>query len=128
MAFTDTEKVDIRRFCGYPVFGESSDPAFGYRYFQQYGTLEWKLNHLTADEETIVRTVYLPNLASLESAILTTSDNLDTDKAAVWTHNPHEQRDREALFESWRRRLCEFLGVAFGTGLMKNTSGFSVVV
>ena len=55
--------------------------------------------------------------AAMETAIPTTGDNLDTDAAAVWKHNPREQRDRDALFESWRRRMCGFIGIPPGPAL-----------
>lgn len=126
MSFTDAEKTDIRRFCGYPVFGNVNDPAFGWRYFQQYGTLEFKMNNFSAAEESVIKTTYLPNLYTLETAIVGTSANLDTDQAAVWKHNKNEQRDREALFDNWRKRLCKFIGVEYGPGL--NADGITMMV
>lgn len=114
MAFSDSEKTDIRRFCGYPVFGQSPNQFVGYRFFQAYGNLEFKMNNLMPAEEIVVRTTYLANLLVLESAVPTTSSNLDTDRAAVWYHNKNELRDREALLNTWRRKLCGFLGVPPG--------------
>lgn len=114
MAFTEAEKTDIRRFCGYPICGSEPTQMFGYRYFQWYGTLEYYMNNLSSTEEAIVRTKYLPILNQLEDAVPTASDNLDTDVAAVWTHNKNEVGDRYALFDSWRSRLCDFLGVPRG--------------
>lgn len=124
--FTDAQKVDIRRFCGYPVFGGTPSSFQSYRFFQAYGTLEYRMQNLLPAEEAVITTTYLPNLATLENAIPATGDNLDTDQAAVWTHNKHEQRDREQLFDSWRRRLCAFLGVPPGPGL--NPPGLQMVV
>src|SRR5271169_2539899 len=111
MSFTDAQKVDIRRFCGFPVFGANSGQGFAYRYFQQYGTLEYKLNNLLPEEETVIETVYLPNLYTLETAIVGTGANLDTDQAGPYIHNADEQRDCDRLFDSWRRRLCGFIGI-----------------
>lgn len=116
MAFTDAEKTDIRRFCGYPVFGGQPVQAFGHRFYQQYGTLEFRINNLQPSEAEVIRT-YLANLQQLETDIVGTRENLDTDQAAVWTHNKNEQRDREQLFDSWRRKLCEFLGIPAGSAL-----------
>lgn len=124
--FTDAQKVDIRRFCGYPVFGGTPSSFQSYRFFQAYGTLEYRMQNLLPEEETVITTVYLPNLTTLESAIPTTSDNLDTDVAAVWTHNKNELRDRERLFDSWRRRLCGFIGIPPGPDL--NNAGLTLVV
>ncbi|QIY81499.1 hypothetical protein [Chromobacterium violaceum] len=126
MAFTDAEKTDIRRFCGFPVFGGQPVQAFGHRFFTQYGTLEFRLNNLQPGEEAVIRNTYLANLLELETDIVGTRDNLDTAQAAVWTRNRNEVRDREALFDGWRRRLCGFLGVAPGPAL--GDGGMSLVV
>ncbi|HVJ54885.1 MAG TPA: hypothetical protein VM689_20665 [Aliidongia sp.] len=117
MSFTDAQKTDIRRFCGYPVFGQSPNQFVDYRFFQAYGNLEYKLNNLLPAEEAVIETVYLAQLYALEAAIPSSGGNLDTQSAAVWTRNPQEPRDRAALFDSWRRRLCAFLGVPPGEGL-----------
>lgn len=124
MSFTNAEKADIRRHCGFPVYGSTPVQAFGHRFFQWYGTLEFRMNNLAPEEETVVIT-YLTNLNTLEAAIPGVSANLDTAQAAVWTHNKNELRDREALFDSWRKRLCQFFGVPPGPGL---ASGISLVV
>ncbi|WP_028534215.1 hypothetical protein [Paludibacterium yongneupense] len=126
MSFTDTEKTDIRRFCGYPVFGGQPVQAFGDCFFAQDGTLESRLDSLQAGEEAVIRTAYLASLQQLEADIVGTRVNLDTDEAAVWKHNRREQADREALFDSWRRRLCGFLGIAPGPAL--GDGGLSLVV
>ncbi len=116
MSFTDAQKTDIRRFCGYPVFGQSPNQFVGYRFFQAYGNLEFKMDNLLPEEETVVETVYLTQLYALETAVPGSGANLDTTTAAVWTRNAHEPRDRAALFDDWRRRLCAFLGVPPGPG------------
>ncbi len=126
MAFSSSEKADIRRYCGFPVYGGQPVQAFGYRFSQHYGTLEFKLNNLQDVEEAVIRTTYLANLATLETAIVSASTNLDTDSAGPWTHNKNEVRDRERLFDDWRRRLCHFLGIPPGPGL--SDSGIRIVV
>lgn len=127
MTFTTAEKVDLRRFAGYGLYGTGTPlPASGYRFSTQYGVLEYKLNTLGAEEEVVVRTTYLTNLYTLESAIVGTSANLDTDEAAVWKHNKNEYRDRKALFDGWRRELCHFFGITPGPGL--GNSGITLVV
>ena len=125
--FTDAEKTDIRRFCGYPVFGAVPSSMQSYRFFQGYGTLEYRINNLTTAEEAVVRTQYLANLSALETAIVGTSGNLDTDVAGPWTHNKREQSDRDKLFDSWRRRFCAFFGVPPGEG-MDAASGSRMVI
>ncbi|QMV32406.1 hypothetical protein 8G_00012 [Ralstonia phage Hyacinthe] len=117
MAFTTAEKVDIRRYCGYPMFGGTPSSFQSYRFFQAYGTLEYRMNNMLAEEEAVVRTTYLANLTTLETAIPSASANLDTDQAAVWVHNKREVADRDALFANWRRKLCEFMGIPPGPGL-----------
>ena len=127
MSFTTAEKVDIRRFCGYGLYGTGQPtPASGYRFSTQYGVLEYKLNTLGTEEEAVVRSTYLTHLATLETAIFGTSANLDTDEAAVWKHNKNEYRDRKALFDGTRREFCKFLGIAPGPGL--GDGGVSLVV
>jgi hypothetical protein len=112
--FTDAQLVDIRRYCGYPAYGDGS-VVFPYPWvMRQYLALEYRLQHLDQSEGGVVVNTYLANLATLENAIPAAGANLDTDAAAVWTHNKDEQKDRDALFDSWRRRLCRFLGVPPG--------------
>jgi hypothetical protein len=123
---TDAEKVEVRRFCGYPMFGGQPVQAFGYRFFQHYGTLEFRMNNMLADEEDVIRDKFLTNLSTLETAVLSTTENLDTAKAAVWEHNKNEMRDREALLSNWRMKLCQFIGVPPGPGL--NEVGFPRVI
>ncbi|HQT63906.1 MAG: hypothetical protein B7Z75_04005 [Acidocella sp. 20-57-95] len=123
--FTDAQKVDVRRFCGYPAYGAGAAGFENWRFFQAYGSLEFRLNNL-APGEIAVTLQYLNTLASLEAAIPPSSANLDTESAAAWTHNPNETADRMALFDNWRRRLCGFLGIPVGPEL--NNSGISLVV
>lgn len=130
MSLTNQEKVDTRRFCGYGAFGGIASPAFGARFFRAYGTLEFKLGNLAAEEESTLRLIYLASVNSLfvlEAALYATSANLDTDVAAVWTHNKNEQRDRERLFNRMRCNLCAFLGVEQGPDL-SNAVGITFIV
>jgi hypothetical protein len=112
----ESDKVDLRRFCGYPAYGFGPAGFQGWRFFQAYGLLEYRLNNLDPTEGAVCQT-YLTNLRTLEAAIPGAGGNLDTDQAAVWTHNKSEVRDRSALFDDWRRRLCGFLGVPPGPSL-----------
>ncbi|MBV8656616.1 MAG: hypothetical protein JO142_02215 [Burkholderiales bacterium] len=139
MAFSNQEKVDIRRFCGYGMFGGTATPAFGYRFFTQYGTLEYKLNNLAPEEETTLRAIYLTGqnsttnpgtqvcLYTLEQAVYGATANLDTDRAAVWVHNKDEVRDRQQLFNLMRNELCKFIGIEAGPGLSSG-GGIQLVV
>jgi hypothetical protein len=124
-AFSDGQKADIRRFCGYPAFGAGNAGFNSWRFFQAFGTLEYRLNNLAPAEIAVVLQ-YISTLATIEAAIPGTSDNLDTESAAAWTHNADEMQDRVNLFDTWRRRLCGFLGVPPGPGL--GQAGIQLVV
>lgn len=125
MALTDQQVADVRRFAGYPMLGvdipadDSRDFAYGFVSPGVWQTLFHRLNNiLPADESTLV-TIYLTNLYTLEGAVPAAGANLDTDVAAVWTHNKDEVQDRARLFDDWRRRMCAFLGIAPGPALKK---------
>jgi len=126
-ALTPAQLVDCRRFCGFPLFGGQPVQAFGHRFYQWYGTLEFRMANASDDEQVVIVN-YLTQLNALEAAIYTASDNLDTAQAAVWTHNKNEQRDRENLFDSTRRRLCGFFGIPPGPALADSGGGITMVV
>lgn len=121
MSLTDAEKTDARRFCGYPAYGAGSAGFQNWRFYQAYGLMEFRLNNLAPAEEAVLRR-YLTTLLSLEFAVPRSGENLDTDQAAVWTHNRSETEDRAALFDDWRRRLCGFLGMPPGPSLASGGS------
>lgn len=120
-ALTDTEKTDARRFCGYPAYGSGSSGFESWRFYQKFGLLEYRLNNLSDSELVIIRR-YLTTLTGLEFTIPQAAASLDTDQAAVWTRNKSEVADRSRLFDGWRRRLCEFIGIPPGPGLLGNTA------
>jgi len=122
---TDAEKTDVRRYCGYPAYGAAPVGFQTWRFFQVYGLLEFRMNNLSQAEIGIVRR-HLVTLHGLEAAVPRSGENLDTDQAAVWTHNRDETRDRERLFDGWCRRLCGFLGVPAGPAL--SNVGITLVV
>lgn len=123
--FTNTEKTDIRRFCGYPAYGSGAAGFQNWRFYQVYGELEFRMNNLSPEEEMIARR-YLGQLGILETGVVRAGDSLDTDQAAVWTRNRTEIQDRERLLDDWRRRLCGFFGIPPGPALRDN--GIVVVV
>lgn len=57
---------------------------------------------------------YLPILDVLEGAQATTTENLDTSKADVWTARSTEIKERARLYELWRGKLAGFLNVPLG--------------
>ena len=113
MSFTNTEKTNIRKHCGYPAFGSNATAFMGHRFFTSYGSMEYILNNLSVDEEAQAR-VYVTSLDALEIAILTAGTNMGTASAAVWTRNAREMADRENLYGAWRVKLCQFLGIPPG--------------
>ncbi|MGZ3309099.1 MAG: hypothetical protein ACXU8R_11325 [Xanthobacteraceae bacterium] len=113
---TDAQKIDCRRWMGYPTLNVGFRDTIFSSSFGSVSITE-KLANLTDGEESVLVEKYLTPLESLESAILAVSDNLDTNKAAVWERNTNEQADRERLFDSVRRRMCAFLGFKPGPEL-----------
>lgn len=119
---TDQQMADVRRFAGYPMLADtvaddSRDFAYGWVSPGVWQTLEHRLTNMRPEEESILIGTYLTPLYTLETAITGAGTNLDTDQAAVWTHNKNEVSDRTKLFDQWRRRMCYFIGVAPGPSL-----------
>jgi hypothetical protein len=128
MALTDAQMADARRYAGYPLAGTTmpitDDQDLVYmRFGMVVMSLHKRLTSLSASEETVL-TGYLSSISTLEAAILTASDNLDTAQASVWTWNKNEVSDRTALYNQQRRTMCAFLGLAPGPGL--GNGGLSV--
>ncbi len=96
------------------MFGGQPVQDFGWRFFQQYGTLEFRMVNLSEDEEIEIRTNYLVKLPNLETDTYSVRQNLDTAQAAVWYWNKEEIRDRKKLYNYWRGELCAFIGVDKG--------------
>jgi hypothetical protein len=119
---SDQEKADIREFCGYPLYGNGTVvfPAPWINVY--YLALETRMNTAQPVEYQKMR-YYLAQLYPLDSAIVAASANLDTDVAAVWKHNVREVRDRTRLFDQYRRRLLQFMGIPAGPGLEGSDSG-----
>lgn len=134
-ALTDDEKANIRRFCGYPAYGAGPAGFQGWRFFQAYGLLEYRLgadaatgsSNMAPAELAILRQ-YLQTLYTLEAAIPGAGGNLDTASAAVWTHNKDEVTDRVALYGTWRRQLCGFIGIPPGPALSDSGNNIGCIV
>ena len=113
---SNAERVDVRRFCGYPAYGPGNSSFQSWRFFQAYGMLEFRLTNMVAEELQVVR-LYLSNCYILEAAIPAATANIGTAQAAVWTRNPQELRDRTQLYNAYRRQFCGFFGVPPGPDL-----------
>jgi hypothetical protein len=123
---TSAQLVDVRRFCGYPLYGDGAVVFPAPWIMRQYLALEYRMQHMSVDEGAVLVNTYLTNLYTLESAIPGASANLDTDEAAVWKHNKNEVRDRERLLNLWRRKLCNFMGIPPGPNFGGNRGAMVV--
>jgi hypothetical protein len=126
MALTEAQKVKVRYYCGYGMIGQQALPANGYRFFDEYGEMEYKLTNMQAEEESEVINYYIPNLDELKADMPAIRDNLDTKQAAVWVWNDKEFPNRRTLFNYVRRELCDFLGLTPGPGLSSGGMQFAV--
>jgi hypothetical protein len=115
---TNAERVDIRRFCGYDMYGPGNSGFVGDRFFVAYGLMEYRMTNAAAEELQVMR-LYLSNLYGLESAIPAAGATLNVDTAAVFKRNANEIRDRRALFDGYRVDFCRFFGVPPGKGILK---------
>jgi hypothetical protein len=121
VALTNQQIVDVRRFCGYSVTGNTTaqpyrEPAYSDVTLASL-SIDYRLANLQPEEEGVVINTYLANLYLREAEIQGAAANLDTDVAAVWTHNKQEVQDRMNLFTALRLELCGFLGFPPGSYL-----------
>ncbi len=114
--FTDTQLTDIRRFCGFGMYGDGSVVGGAPWMMTYYLALEYKLQHMSTAEGAVV-VARLADLNTLEAAIPAASSTLNVAQAGPFTRNANEIRDRMALFNTWRRELCAFLMIQPGPGL-----------
>ena len=127
MALTDAERIDVRRYCGYAMFGNSSSGYQGYRFFTAYGTMEYRMTNATDNEIIQIRNL-LAKISTADDAIVSSADNMDTDSAAVWVHNKNEVRERIEFFDYWRDRLCRFFGIPHGPDFGDSSNTRAIVV
>lgn len=123
MALTAQQCTDVRRYMGYSVSGTPQTVAYRELVYSNVAyaslSLDFRLANLSAEEESVITTYFLANLALREQEIQSASENLDTDQAAIWKHNKSEVQDRVDLFSRLRLELCAFLGFAPGAGIMQ---------
>lgn len=126
-AFSEAEYVDIRRFCGYAAQGNRAANLASYRYFGVYPILNFRMTNLVPAERQRVR-MYMAQCYYFESGYVSSADNMDTDKAAVWTHNKKEAQDRYRQFTVWRKRLCSLFQIPAGPGVSGTGAGDKIVI
>lgn len=126
--FTNAQLTDIRRFCGFEAYGTGTVLFPQPWIMKRYLALEYRMKSMTTDEATVITSIILPNLYTLELAIPGASQNLDTDAAGPWKHNRREVRDRVGLFNYWRKYLCSFMGIDPGPGITGSGSSRAMIV
>jgi len=113
--FTGAQVAAIRMYCGYGSYA-----AYGYVIAGAgMGIIDTQIGSVVETEYANINSI-LTLLPTLDTAIQTAAQNLDTDEASVWKHNPREIPERRALFDYYRRRLCELLNVQPGPALGGN--------
>ena len=128
MALTDQQLVDVRRYMGYSVSGNTAFYPYRelvYSDVSYYSlSLDTRLANLSTEEEFTLTSYFLLHLPLREAEIQAAQDNLDTDSLSCglpgkggWTHNRNEVSDRRELFNRLRLDLCAFLGFAPGRAL-----------
>ena len=126
MTLSSAQIVDVRRYCGYSVSGNTASQPYREPVYSDVTmaslSLDYRLANLTSDEELVVTGTYLINLNARETEIQGAASNLDTDQAAVWKRNSNEVSDRIGLFNWLRRDLCRFLGFPPGPQLAAGNS------
>jgi len=116
-SLTDAEKADVRRFCGYPPYGGLGNAGFqGWRFYQAYGLLEYRMNNLAPAEYANLR-YRLSLLYAIEAAKAASFSTLNVAAAGPFTRNANETRDRERQYNNERRELCAVVGVPPGPQL-----------
>ena len=115
-SFTDAETADMRRFCGYPVYGVGTAGFVGDRFFAAWGQLEYKMVNLRPEEFQVARMYLAAALPAGDGDHHGVGDAECRSGGAVQAQRA-EMRERRALFDGWRRRLCGFLGVPPGPAL-----------
>lgn len=127
MALTAQQIVDVRRYTGYSVTGDSIYNAYRELVYSDVSYMGialddptgvgGRLAHLSNEELNTLQNYYLPTLAAREADIQTATANLDTDKAAIWTHNKSEIAERRDVFTQLRIELCHWLGFSPGPNI-----------
>lgn len=149
MALTENQKIDIRRHLGYGPFGNTGTAGSfaGYRFFQHYGLLEFRLQNLQTKEEQVlvgngddnnpispnfvdpasdkVYQGYLNICNFLEGQVGTVTDNLDIDQAGSYKARKDEMPARINLYRWWCKQMADFLALPLNPAKFNKQSGMS---
>ena len=133
MALTDAQKADVRRHLGYGLFGDTGNGGsfISYRFFVHHGLLEYRIQHLRAEEEVIllgsgdpdnpanpqildqtndvVYDGYLNICNFLEGQVGLASDNFDIKIAGDYEARMDEMQSRISLYNYYRLQMAKFL-------------------
>jgi hypothetical protein len=110
--FSATQTAQIRYYAGYPAYA-----AFGYILAPDMATLDTQLASMSDAEQALVVSEFLGVLPGLKTAIDGASATLNVDTAAAFKRNRYEVAERIGLYNSLRRRMCDFIGCAYGPAL-----------
>jgi hypothetical protein len=125
---TDSEKVDARRFTGYPAYGLGPNDDTLNRFFPAYYSLEYRLANMT-DAELVVCRAYLVDIAAAQTALRGARATLLVDTAAVFIRNKNEMNERwNSDYRAQQRDFCAFLGIPPGPGLRNSGNTVRLVV
>ena len=125
MTLSNQALVDVRRYCGYSVSGNTVSQPFRELVYShatyESMSLDYRLANLSTEEENTVTTYYLVSLYAREAEIQAASASLNVDVAGPFKRNANELTERRNLFRQLRLDLCAFLGFDPGPALT-NTS------
>jgi len=76
--------------------------------------------NMIMDSQTVYG--YLPILNYLEGTWSGSNQNFDTSKAAVWTWNARESRDRKMLYEQWVLHFSRFIDIPVNTNRQQSVA------
>jgi hypothetical protein len=126
--FTQVQLLQIRDLCGFEARG-SGTVVFPAPWVQvQYLALEWRLQNLSQEEGEYVLSQYVTPLLALQQAIPTAGATLNIGVAGPYVRNANEMKERKALYTTWRKQLCAFLGILPGLGVDVLTTATRCVV
>lgn len=118
MALTEADKVNVRRLLGYETLNANTIAIVR----TNYAKLEFKMSHLSADEEAFL-TERLSLILDMEAEIYDARANLGIKAAGEFIQNPNEIGQRRSLMNAAISEMGKFLGVP-----VNNQGGGNIIV